>query len=286
MVEDASRQADALQSDEIGKRQSDHTLLDMHRSGFFQKEKVRAGMEVARRDSLGDRMKTQYEDRTRVMLPRRTYTIIRVDGRAFHSWTRGMQWPYSGTLMSLMDSAAIALCKDCAGAEFAFVQSDEINVLLTDFRKEDTQAWFDGNLQKLASISASVATAEFNINVQALGIGKPKAYFDSRAFVIPDPVEVANYFIWRQKDAERNSVAMLAQSYASAKQLNGKDRTAQHDVIHEAGDNWNDHPCDFKRGRAIIYRDQAWGVDHETPIFVENREYLSSRIPVQWAVEG
>lgn len=241
-------------------------------------------MSLPQRDSLGDRMKSQYEDRTRVMLPRRTYTIVRVDGKAFHTWTRGLQEPYDKTFMACMDTAALTLCMEAAGSEFAFVQSDEISMLLTDFRKPESAAWFDGNLQKLVSICASAATASFNLAVRELELSKMRfAMFDARAFAIPDPVEVANYFVWRQKDAERNSVSMLAQAYASPKQLHGKDRAAQHDIIHDAGDNWNDHPVSFKRGRAIVYRDMKWMIDQETPIFTQDRDYLKQMIPIQWA---
>lgn len=242
---------------------------------------------MERKDSLGDRMKQNYEDRSRVLLPRRTYTIIRIDGKSFHTWTRGLKRPYDTDLMGCMDDAATAICKEAAGSELAYVQSDEISLLLTDFRKIESAAWFDGSVQKLASICASIATVAFNLSVMARGIDKrPTAMFDARVFVIPDPVEVANYFIWRQKDAERNSVAMLAQAYGSAKQLHGVDRTGQHDLIHEAGDNWNNHPADFKRGRAVVYRDMVWQVDHETPIFTQAPEYLKSMIPVQWATEA
>lgn len=246
-------------------------------------------MGTPRKDSLGDRMKANYEDRFRISLPRRTYTMIRVDGKSFHTYTRGFKRPYDTSFMSCMDEVALALCKGCAGAEMAFVQSDEVSVLLTDFRKIDTHAFFDGNLQKLCSITASVATAAFNMAVRhrtwdhAKGEPTATALFDSRVFVIPDLVEVDNYFRWRQKDAERNSVSMLAQAYSSQKKLHGKNRAAQHDLIHEAGDNWNDHPADFKRGRAIIYRDQAWVVDHETPVFTKETAYLKQFIPVQWA---
>lgn len=237
------------------------------------------------KDSLGDRMKANYEDRYRVMLPRRTYAIVRVDGKAFHSYTRGMARPYDLGLMKCMDAAAVDLCEELAGAEFAFIQSDEISVLLTDFRKIETAAYFDGNLQKLCSISASVATRGFNYAADEEIL--PRALFDARVFIIPDPIEVENYFIWRQKDAERNSLSMLSQAYASPKQLHGVDRAGQHDIIHAAGDNWNDHPADFKRGRAAVYDLGmfAWGVDHETPVFADTREYLRGRIPIQWAEE-
>jgi tRNA(His) guanylyltransferase len=226
-------------------------------------------------DSLGDRMKRQYEDISRVMLPRRTHTIVRVDGKAFHAYTRKMERPYDKQFMEVMDAVACALCAEMQGSQFAFVQSDEISVLLTDFAKPDTSAWFDGNLQKIVSISASVATAEFNSRQVW---GRPHACFDSRAFTIPDYIEVENYFIWRQKDAERNSIQMLAQHYASHKQLHGKNISEQQDIIHDHGDNWNDHPAGFKRGRIA----QRHTIELEPPIFTQDRDYLRRMIPRHW----
>src|SRR6185503_13990478 len=105
-------------------------------------------------NSLGDRMKRQYEDRTRVMLPRRTYTIIRVDGKAFHTFTRHCEKPNDKALAHALDGAARRLCEEAQGAQLAYLQSDEISVLLTDFMLPTTDAWFDGNLQKIVSVSA------------------------------------------------------------------------------------------------------------------------------------
>ena len=135
------------------------------------------------RDSLGDRMKADYESRARYFLPRRTYTLIRVDGKNFHTYTRGCARPYDADLMADMDAAAIALCENSEGAKLAFVQSDEISVLLTDFASLQTEAWFDGNLQKICSVSAAIAAAHFN---QARAARRSPeqpgalAYFDSR----------------------------------------------------------------------------------------------------------
>lgn len=243
------------------------------------------------KDSLGDRMKEQYENRTRYMLPRRTYTIIRVDGKAFHNYTRNMERPYDTKFMKCMDEAAVCLCEELQGSQFSYVQSDEISVLLTDFAKPETSAAFDGNLQKLCSVAASMVTCGFNA---AAGLYEfsPTAVFDARVFTIPDPVEVENYFIWRQKDAERNSVQMLAQHYASHKQLFGKSIPEQQDIIHAAGDNWNNHPAGFKRGRVVIYAENVvegcrpgWKIE-EPPIFTQDRAWLSSKVPRQWAEDG
>jgi len=267
--------------------------------------------QVSKRDALGDRMKSRYEDVTRLRLPARTYTILRVDGRAFHTWTRGLDKPYDLSFMACMDATAAALCEEIAGARFAFVQSDEISLLATDFADVATQAWFDGNLQKWASVAASVATVAFNAKVghynvardgtTLLGLKKPDATFDARVFTIPDHIEVENYFVWRQNDAVRNSVTMLAQHYASHKQLHGKGREQQHEVIHAHGDNWASHPARFKHGAVIRklgaaewgedlgeqpreenYSVGNWFVDGKTPVFTRNWEYLRRMIPIHW----
>ena len=114
------------------------------------------------KDSLGDRMKADYESRTRYLLPRRTFMLVRVDGRSFHSYTKNCARPYDEGLMADMDETALALCAELTGARLAFTQSDEIQVLLTDFDTPQTEAFFDGNLQKICSIAASIATARFN----------------------------------------------------------------------------------------------------------------------------
>jgi tRNA(His) guanylyltransferase len=234
-----------------------------------------------KKDGLGDRMKGQYEDRWRLMLPRRTYTIIRCDGKAFHTFTRHCEKPYDSQLAAAMSDAALALCEQAQGACFGYVQSDEISVLLTDFATPTTDAWFDGNLQKIVSVAASIVTRAFNAARVDLG-ATGGAVFDARVFVIPDPVEVENYFIWRQKDAERNSVSSLAQAHFSHGQLHGKDRAAMHDMLHNVGVNWNDCPTEQKRGRGIVRDENGWRVDLEIPIFTQGRAYLTSRIPRHW----
>lgn len=243
---------------------------------------------------LTKRMKEQYELRSRHYFPRRTYLIVRCDGRAFHTWTRKLEKPYSLNLMTCMDAAAVALCEEAAGCQFAYVQSDEISLLLTDFADVKTEAWFDNCQNKIESVSASIVTMAFNFALtklkganpteNELPITKklPNAVFDARAFVIPDLVEVENYFIERQQDAERNSIMMLARAYASHKQLAGKKRADQHEIIHRAGDNWAKHPVGFKHGRVIRREMGNWVVDDNTPIFTKDREYLRNRIPLIW----
>lgn len=231
-------------------------------------------------DSLGDRMKRQYEDRTRTMLPRRTYTILRADGKAFHSFTRRCQKPYDARLVEAMDVAALTLCREAQGSCFAYVQSDEISVLLTDFATITTEAWFDGNLQKIVSVAASIVTAAFNAQYSDGTSDHYQAHFDCRAFTIPDPVEVENYFIWRQQDAVRNSVSSLAQAHFSHKQLHRVNTSGMHELLfQEKGINWNDLPTEQKRGRSVVYTEgDGWMVDHDTPTFTQDRDYLTSRI--------
>ncbi len=231
-------------------------------------------------DSLGDRMKGQYEDRCRVMLPRRTYTIVRCDGKAFHTFTRNCQKPNDADLASALDAAAMELCRHAQGAQVAYVQSDEISLLLTDFALPTTEAWFDGNLQKITSVAASIVTAAFGSAYHRQG-----GLFDARVFTIPDPVEVENYFIWRQQDATRNSIQGLAQSHFSASQLLGVNTANMQELVFAAtGINWNDTPAYWKRGRCMFY-DQAtrdWEVDSEIPVFTAQREYLRRLIPRMW----
>lgn len=198
------------------------------------------------KDELGKRMKGFYEDRVRYHLPRRNYALLRIDGKAFHTYTKGLQRPFDEKLVNDMNSTAEFLCKEIQGAEFAYVQSDEISILVTDFKTIDTDAWFDYNIQKMVSVSASLATAKFN----ELRPGK-LAFFDSRVFSIPSRTEVANYFIWRQKDCVRNSVQSYAQSIYSHKQLMGLNTKEIITKLESDGHRWNELPEGLKNGRLI-----------------------------------
>ena len=144
------------------------------------------------KEAIGIRMKEDYEKRTQTHLMRRSYTMIRLDGKAFHTYTRGFKRPYDLGLMRIMDLTAITLCEKIQGAKLAYVQSDEISILLTDFETMKTDAWFDGNVQKITSISASIATAAFNngmyLDEEILADMSKVAYFDSRVFQLPNLV--------------------------------------------------------------------------------------------------
>jgi len=218
------------------------------------------------------RMKDFYEDRTRIKLTRRTNTILRVDGKAFHTYTKGLARPFDSGLIGDMDKTAEYLCQNIQGAKFAYVQSDEISILITDYDDLTTDAWFDNNLQKMSSIAASLATAKFNElrNLRRLKniatvdesmrpsfnwteLENPKlAMFDARVFQITHQEEVVNYFIARQQDATRNSISSVAQAYFSSKELHGKKTNQMQDMLMlEKGINWNDFTPREKRGSLI-----------------------------------
>ena len=206
--------------------------------------------------ALGDRMK-QYEQVNKAFLPRRTYIVIRVDGKAFHSYLRHAEKPFDSSVMEIMDETAQALCKEVSGTVFAYTQSDEISLLLQDFASVHTEPWFGGNVQKMASVAASTATAAFNWEMFKRGpdvMFQPgKAMFDARVFTIPDPVEVANYFLWRQRDAVRNSISMAAQAHFSHKELQGLNgNQMQEKLWQEKKVNWNDYPGRAKRGGICV----------------------------------
>jgi len=219
-------------------------------------------------DLFGQRMKEQYEDRTRYSLPRRTYTILRLDGKAFHTYTRGLLKPFDNGLMNDLDEATLALFPNIQGVVFAYNQSDEISILVTDFENIDSCAWFDGNIQKITSVAASIMTAEFNkrriyrqFNEKNQWYDQTQAYFDCRVFTIPDRIEVMNYFRWRQQDCVRNSISMLAQYYFLPNQLHKKSQSDMHEMLHEIGINWARDLSDGQKNGRIVYREFSGAED-------------------------
>jgi tRNA(His) 5'-end guanylyltransferase len=108
--------------------------------------------------SIGDRFK-QYEASWKTVLPRRLPTICRLDGKAFHSHLKGADKPFDMQFIADMAEVMKALCTEMQGAVFAYQQSDEISVLLQDWQDAHTEPWFAGEVQKIVSISAAIATA-------------------------------------------------------------------------------------------------------------------------------
>lgn len=215
--------------------------------------------------NIGDRMKENYENRYRLFLTRRTPVIMRLDGRAFHTKTKDLERPFDGTFHRRMCSTAVALLEGLQGAKCAYIQSDEISVLLTDFDTLTTEAAFDYNIQKLVSISASIASVHLS------RMWEKAIEFDSRVFNIPKE-EVANYFIWRQKDWERNSLYMYARSIFSHKELMNKGKADIHEMLHNEGLHWGDLYPQWKRGSFFykVEREILWTY----ALFVEERDLI------------
>jgi tRNA(His) guanylyltransferase len=245
-------------------------------------------------DNLGVRMK-EYEKVETKFLTRRIPTIIRLDGKAFHSFTKGFDRPFDNLLMKTMQETTQELCKQIQGCKMAYTQSDEISLLLTDYDKITTSAWFDKNIQKMVSVSASMTTLIFNnifrdkvedvINTDEYIRYMKKvntAMFDSRVFNLPKE-EVCNYFIWRQQDATRNAIQMAGQVNFSHKELQGINcNKIQDKLFIEKGINFNDLPIIQKRGTCITKKEvsvndtirKKWIIDKEIPIFTSDRSYI------------
>lgn len=247
---------------------------------------------------LGERMK-EYEMQSRTRLLRRTPVIVRIDGKAFHTFTRGLEKPFDMDFVKIMQSTMKYLCENVQGCVLGYTQSDEITLVLIDYQNLDSMAWFDNQVQKIVSISSSLATKAFNEefymnfcnyksseevfgNLDRYHLLQKKLFqatFDSRAFNLPKE-EVCNNLIWRQQDATRNSINSLAQSLFSHKQLQGiNSKELQNKMLTEKNVNWNDLPTTLKRGSCCIRNeDGKWFIDEEIPIFTEDRKYIENLI--------
>lgn len=225
-------------------------------------------------DSLGDRMK-EYESVTRMKLSHRIPAIIRIDGRAFHTLTRrlyGGKWSPTFSKI-IMPSVAAGVMSGIQGCNFAYGQSDEVSFLLTDYRTVHTSAWFDYVVQKLVSVTASLATMEF-VHVNG---AQDMVTFDARAFSLPHD-EVVNYFIWRQQDATRNAIQMMGHEHLTQSELNFKNCDEIQELLFtNKGINFNDSSTVRKRGYCIIN-----GVtDFEIPIFTQDRQYVEQFVNIR-----
>lgn len=194
--------------------------------------------------SIGDRIK-RYEAAYDHKLVPRSCLFIRVDGKAFHTFTRGCEKPFDQKLIDGMVTAAGYTAKEMMGFKLAYIQSDECTFILTDFDKLTTQGWFNYELNKVVSISASMFTAYFN-----KAYGSDNALFDSRAFIVPLD-DAPNVFIWRQRDWERNSIQMLARAHFSHKECHLKKNADLHEMLYQKGVNWADLDGQLKNGTFI-----------------------------------
>lgn len=198
--------------------------------------------------NLGDRMK-HYEKTFENYLTPRTPVIIRVDGRAFHTFTRNCEKPFDKRLMESMVLAGMDLFSNIQGAKLGYVQSDEISIFLSDYDSFETQAWFGYSINKIVSISSSITTSSFNKRFS----GENIATFDSRAFNIPKE-DVINYFLWRAKDWKRNSIMMYARSFFSHKELTNKNTLNVMDMLENIGKSWNKDLTPMEKNGTFIFR--------------------------------
>jgi tRNA(His) guanylyltransferase len=196
-------------------------------------------------DSLGDRIK-RYEAVYSPRLTPRSCLCIRIDGKAFHTFTKGCAKPFDQPLVDAMVDAMRFTADEMQGFKLGYTQSDEATFLLTDFDTYETQGWFGYELNKIVSISASAFTAAFNQSY-TLKPRRTVAMFDARAFIVPQD-DVANVFLWRQKDWERNSLQMLARAHFSHEVLQGRNHCAIHEMLYDKGINWADLPDQLKNG--------------------------------------
>ena len=225
-------------------------------------------------DDLGVRMKTFYEQIPKTKLMRRCPVAIRVDGKAFHTFTRGFHKPFDEVLIKSMQETMKYLCENIQGCVLGYTQSDEITLILVDYKKLTSSAWFDYEVQKICSIAASMATMAFNkffrdnvgdylyenyddqyladyIKTLQNAVDKG-AMFDARCFNIPKE-EVTNLVYWRQLDASRNSIQMVGQACFSHKELQNKSCNDIQDMLMtQKGINWNDLPTYQKRGSCCV----------------------------------
>lgn len=234
-------------------------------------------------DELGKRMKEYYEQIPKTRLMRRTPVAIRLDGKTFHTFTKGFKKPFDEVMIKSMQETMKYLCEHIQGCVLGYTQSDEITLILVDYKNLDSCAWFDYEVQKLCSVSASMATVAFNkfftVNIKkeiaeyrtslvpqsikaqerikkycnTLKQASEKgAMFDARVFNIPKE-EVTNLIYWRQLDATRNSIQMVGQANFSHKELQNKScNDIQNMLLTEKDINWNNFPTTMKRGSCCI----------------------------------
>lgn len=236
---------------------------------------------MAVHDDLGNRMKEYYENIPKTKLMRRCPVILRIDGKAFHTFVRGFQRPFDEVLIKTMQETMKYLCENIQGCVLGYTQSDEISLVLVDYKKITSQAWFDYEVQKMCSIAASMATMAFNkrfaenyldylstlepdftndsdieswrkIVSTYINASDKGAMFDCRCFNIPKE-EVTNCIYWRQLDASRNSIQMVGQANFSHKELQNKSCNDIQDMLMtQKGINWNDFPTYQKRGSCCV----------------------------------
>lgn len=230
--------------------------------------------------SLDARMK-EYEDVWSIHIPQRMPVILRLDGRAFHTLLKDATKPFDMMFGLCMQNLALYLYREVQNTVLIYGFSDELSLLLHDYKTLDTQPWFGNELQKIVSISAAAASAYLT---SMISMGR-MAQFDSRAFVLPES-EVCNYFIWRQRDCMRNCINSYAQQYLSQKELDGLNMKSLIELLADRGIHW-DTPHGLTAARHIP---NVWkhgftctdeGIDYSVPLFQSDRNYVEQYLAVK-----
>ncbi len=259
-----------------------------------------------------DKRMKNYEAVSKNLLTKRMPVVIRIDGRAFHTFTKGFKKPYDEVLCKAMQETMKYLCENIQGCVLGYTQSDEITLVLVDYDDIKKSSWLDYEVQKICSIVASMTTMkfnkvfskyvedeskvftdewldndEFNPNYKNKSLrdlwliytkaAKQGAMFDTRCFNVPEN-DICNAIIWRQRDAEKNSISSLGQAYFTQKELHKKKSNEIQDMLMLTYNvNWNNVPTKFKRGSSCIKTDSGWMIDNEMPILTKDRSYVESR---------
>lgn len=241
---------------------------------------------------LSDRIKG-YEDCFKTVLPSKLPVIIRIDGSNFSKLTSSLAKPYDDNFIELMNNTAKYVISEVSGTRFCTVQSDEINIFINNYESKDSQPWYGNSVNKINTLCASLAASYFSVH-SAKAFGEVKvAQFDSRCFVVPQH-EVFNYFYCRQLDTTRNAIQMFARTLFSHKELNGKSSKQMQEMCLAKGSSFDDLPVYFKRGRSIYkvevdrevevkgkmlqIKRREWFIDNNSPVFVEDRNFIEKYI--------
>jgi tRNA(His) guanylyltransferase len=207
-----------------------------------------------KKDDFGDRMKAYEAAETERYFMPLLPIYARIDGRCFSAFTRGLDRPFDLRITRAMVETAKFLVEETE-ARIGYTQSDEISLVWQQDRY-DSQVFFNGKVQKLVSVLASLATVRFNhLCLATDGLRERTAdlmpVFDCRVFHLPNRTEAANAFLWREKDATKNAISMAARSFYPHKQLHGKSSSEMQEMIFQKGQNFNDYPAFFKRGTFV-----------------------------------
>lgn len=262
-------------------------MFTNHQIGIIIKSTFNEQTNVEAQITLYERMKSyEHFDTLDVEQP----VILRLDGIAFHTFTKGLNKPFDNTLSNIFMMTCGQLLKNIQNAKFIYSQSDEISILLTSYEKEETQPWLGYRIQKMCSVASSLTTKYFNKYIQDVytiynqtnlkeniirwSNKQFKACFDCRCFNLPK-YEVSNYFIYRQLDAIRNSKASLGQAHYSQKELNGKSTQEVIQMLEKDKNiKWEDTQISQQRGFCVYRKNDNIATDITIPLFSENRQYI------------